>query len=109
MELILKALIIALVGVGAGWLARSGWSNLAALIIQLPLISIGALWVAGSKSALAEFSGKALLGVVVWVVYMASIWALAKYSNLDWGWCIGLGLVVWLVAAGVYLLLVPRG
>lgn len=105
MELVLKGIAIAAASIGAGLLARRGHGSLAALMVSLPVFSLGALWVAASQGneMLASLSFKTLCAIVVWIAYMTAVWLLAKYSGWNPSLCIAGGLVVWLVAALAYL------
>lgn len=58
--LLAKGLIAGAVVVGVGWLTAKGKTTASALLIQIPVISLGALWAAAavSRENLTSVSGK---------------------------------------------------
>lgn len=109
----MTALIIKSAAVGGvvliiGLLAQGGRTALAALLIQLPVFSVGALWVAAGlgRDTIQTVSGKALIASVVWISYMGSVFLMLKYTSLPSWAAILIGLGVWGGAAALYLTLV---
>lgn len=105
LALIIKSLVVGGVVFIIGLFAQGGRTALAALMIHLPVFSLGALWVAASlsRNTVREVSGKALLSDIVWLAWMGSVFLMLKYSNLPSWSAIGLGLLIWALGAGLFL------
>lgn len=107
LPLIIKSVVVGVVVFIIGLAAQGGRTALAALMIHLPVFSLGALWVATSlgRDTVQSVSGKALLSDIVWLLWMGSVFLMLKYSSLPaWG-AISIGLMVWAVGAGAFLYL----
>lgn len=94
----------------AGWLARRQETTLAALLVHLPVISLGAFWAASAsgRQTMQATVTQTLLVVPVWIAWTATVLALLRYTSLPgWG-CLLLGMTVWLLAASLAFLLLAK-
>lgn len=108
MELVLKGVVVGAIVVGIGLLSQSGRTALAGLMVQLPILALGALWAAHSagRAAVQDVALKSVLADPAWVLWMIAVFLLLRFTSLPVWAAIAIGLAVWAVVALVYLLLV---
>lgn len=103
--LIAKGLIAGVVVVGVGFLSEKGKTTASALLIQIPVISLGALWAAAavSRANLASVSGKMLVTMPTWIAWVLVVYLLSERTSLPIWALFALGLLTWAVGALLYI------
>lgn len=103
--LISKGVIAGAVVVCVGLLAGKGKSTAAALLIQIPVISLGALWAAATvnRENLSTVSGKMLITMPTWIAWVLVVYLLSRYSSLPIWALLAAGLLAWALGALIYI------
>ena len=107
MDLVAKGLLGGLLIVAIGLFSSRGENALAAVMIQVPVITVFGLWaVAGSggNEAMGQVARAAFFSAPLFWAFIGAVWLL-RGSELPAAAVIGLGLVVWLGAVIIWLAL----
>ena len=108
MDLIFRGLIVGLLAVAAGALARRGEGLAIGLLAQIPIMSLGVLWVAGAvgREPAQQAAAGLLWSLPVWAGWVLACWILFRFTSLPTWACLTVGLATWVVLAAIFLWLV---
>ena len=105
MDLVLKGVLVGAAVIAVGWFAKRDQSTMSGLLINVPIFSLGAFWVAAtvSRAAAQNAVGSTLAAAPVWLGWVITSYLLIRFTSLPvWAALLG-GLIVWGLGAMVYL------
>jgi uncharacterized membrane protein (GlpM family) len=105
MDLVLKGVLVGVMVILVGWFAKRDQGALTGLLINVPIFSFGAFWVAATVSRTSAQSaiGGSLASTPVWLGWVITSYLLVRFTSLPvWAALLG-GLIVWVLGATVYL------
>jgi membrane protein GlpM len=109
MEILTKAVLGGLIIAVIALLARTGETRVAGLIVLFPVVALVSYYFVGASEGAGRLRGivrASILAVPVWLVFMAVVYA-ALSAAVDYRLALACGLVGWLIAAGIFLLVSP--
>lgn len=105
MDLVLKGVLVGVMVILVGWFAKRDQGALTGLLINVPIFSFGAFWVAStvSRTSAQNAIGGSLASTPVWLGWVITSYLLIRFTSLPvWAALLG-GLIVWGLGAMVYL------
>ena len=107
MDLILKGILGGLMIVGIGLFAKRSDNVLAAVLIQLPVITMMGFWAAGREAGaegMSRLALAALLSAPLFWSAVVPVWLLGKTHLPVWA-ILGVALVLWAVTTALWVFL----
>lgn len=105
MDLILKGLLGAALIIGIGLFARRGENALAAVLIQVPVITMMGFWAVGQSGGgqgMSRLALAALLSAPLFWAAVVPVWLLGK-TVMPWWSILLVALILWLVTTVLWV------